>query len=164
MSSRASFPHLVARFFGVLTARPLRPIEQQQVAGWLDNEVEGALFWDQSSADQRHGYIAAAAVAARLPERRDVIRAALLHDVGKRHARLGVIARSFASLVGLFGGSGRGRVAAYLDHGRRAAPELADAGAEAVVVDYARHHHATRPSTIDQATWDLLQAADRASR
>jgi len=29
------------------------------------------------------------------------------------------------------------------------------------VVDFARNHHGTRPETIDEGTWNVLQGADR---
>ena len=156
-----SLPHLVARFFTTLVARPLRPDEQAEVAGWLRSDAERAMFWDQSFADQRHGHAAASHVVAVLPQRRDLIRAALLHDVGKRHARLGVIGRSLASLAAMVGARPRGRAAAYLDHGPAAAAELEAAGSERIVVDFASAHHGDRPVSIDGGDWQVLQAADR---
>jgi hypothetical protein len=156
--------HLVARFFDVATAKRLRPGEQQEVAGWLIDATERDMFWDQPAADQRHGLGAARYVARRQPERIDLIRAALLHDTGKRFARLGIVARSWASLLRLAGKSGRGRVAAYLDHGPLAAAELEAAGAEALVVDFARSHHGERPASISVDDWALLDEADRVRR
>lgn len=157
-------PHLVARFFDVLSARALRPAEQAEVAGWLRSDGERAMFWQQPRADQRHGLAAARHVAARAGDRPELVRAALLHDVGKRHARLGVIGRVVASLVRAFRLRAGGRIRSYIDHGALAAAELEAAGAEPLVVDYARHHHGARPASIPVDDWTLLGMADRARR
>ncbi|HJU50696.1 MAG TPA: hypothetical protein VJ815_00045, partial [Acidimicrobiia bacterium] len=82
-------------------------------------------------------------MAARLPDRRELIRAALLHDLGKRHSGLGVFGRSVVTglaKVGLRRLVDRkgGRAHLYLRHGNLAADELADLGAEPLVVAFAR--------------------------
>ena len=154
--------HLAARFFDVLLARSLRPGEQAEVAALLANQAERSMFWDQSRADQRHGWAAARMVRSTRPDRTDLVRAALLHDVGKRHARLGAVGRSLATVRARLGISLPSRSAFYRDHGRIAAGELDRAGAEPIVVAFAGHHHGGRPSGIAQDDWDLLQAADRA--
>ncbi len=151
--------HLSGRFFAVLAARPPGPREQTEVAGLLRPE-ERRLFWDQPAADQRHGLESARRVLRAAPGRRDLARAALLHDVGKRHARLGPLGRVLASVAALARLPQRGRVAAYLDHGALGAEELAAAGAEPVVVEFARHHHAERPPAFPPEAWALLQRAD----
>lgn len=156
------FIHLAARFFDVLAARPLTPSEQSEVAGLLANDAERSMFWDQSRADQRHGWSAARRVRSVRPDRADLVRAALLHDVGKRHARLGPVGRSLATVQGLFSSSGSSRSARYRDHGRIAARELEQSGAEPLVVAFAGHHHNSRPAGIPQDDWDLLQTADHA--
>lgn len=152
--------HLVQRFFSVVTARPLTPRDQAEVEGLL-RPSERAIFWAQPTADQRHGLAGAHVVLRRMPGRRDLARAALLHDVGKRHVRLGVAGRVVAAVLGSVGVA-PGRLAAYRDHGSIAADELEATGAEPVVVEFARHHHSRCPPTIDPADWELLQAADTA--
>ena len=131
---------------------------------WLDDDAERRMFWDQPGADQRHGLGAARYVAGLHPARRDLIRAALLHDTGKRHARLGILGRVWASLLRVAGRSGRGRIAAYLGHGPAAAAELEARGAEALVVAYARWHHLERPDAISAEDWAVLEQADRVRR
>jgi putative nucleotidyltransferase with HDIG domain len=155
-----SLSHLTGRFFDVLLARPLQDFEQATVGTWL-NELELSLFFAQPRVDQRHGYTAALTVVAGGVSDPTVIRAALLHDVGKRHARLGVIGRVFASLLILFHVPLRGRLLAYQDHGEVAAKELEAMGSEPLIVEFARHHHDERPSIIDVDTWSLLQLADQ---
>ena len=154
--------HLAGRFLDVTLARPLRPAEQSEVAALLRTGAERSMYWDQPRADQRHGLAAARLVRSSLPRRTDLARAALLHDVGKRRARLGPMGRSLATILGRLGIEGPSRFSDYLDHGRIAARELGRAGAEPLVVAFALHHHGDRPEEISREDWDLLQAADRA--
>ena len=154
--------HLAGRLLDVTLARPLRPGEQTEVAKLLTTDAERSMYWDQPRADQRHGLAAARLVRSARPGRTDLARAALLHDVGKRHSRLGPIGRSVATLLGRLGIGVPGRFGDYLDHGRIAALELHRAGAGPLVVTYALHHHRDRPEDISREDWDLLQAADRA--
>jgi putative nucleotidyltransferase with HDIG domain len=151
--------HLTRRFFDVILARPLSPPERAEVKAWLSSD-EAAAFFAQSDADQRHGHSAAATVRAEAPGDAEALRAALLHDIGKRHAGLGVIGRVVASVLILAKAPLRGRLAIYRDHGPVGADELQQLGAEALVVDFARHHHEERPASIEPATWDLLWRAD----
>ena len=152
--------HLATRFFEVLGARPLSPAEQSTVDRWLE-PAERPLFWGQPPEDQRHAFDAAIAVEATATGRTDLVRAALLHDVGKRHSALGVTGRVFASLLRLARMPARGRIAAYLDHGALGAEELQQAGSEPIVVLFARHHHrAKAPAGADTADWAVLRRAD----
>lgn len=152
--------HLVERFFEVAAAKPLGEAEAAKVGQWLGPGLEG-IFSAQGAKDQRHGYEAALVVIDRGVTEPDVIRAALLHDVGKRHARLGISGRILASLLIKLHLPVSRRMAIYRDHGTLAAGELEALGAEPVVVDFARHHHGQRPPTIDRQTWAILQAADQ---
>lgn len=153
--------HLTARFLDVASAPPLEPVEIDQATRWLRPGEDG-LFFAQADADQRHGLEAAREAASQAPDRPDLVRAALLHDVGKRHARLGAIGRVVASLLIKLGWLVRGRVRMYRDHGPLAATELAELGAEPAVVEFARHHHTGRPEGFPMRDWELLVAADRA--
>jgi putative nucleotidyltransferase with HDIG domain len=156
-----SWSHLAGRFLAVATAGPLTPEELRDVEVWLDSEGESGIFWEQSVADQRHGLEAARMVAAARPDRRDLIRAALLHDVGKRQSNLGVIGRSLASLCAKLRLPVRGSWRRYLNHGVLGARELASLGSGTLVVEFARHHHGRRPATIPVDDWEVLQRADR---
>ncbi len=157
----AHFRHLVRRFFEVLGARPLSPAEQAEAARWL-NGAETGLFWSQPVADQRHGLVSARVAAVAAPHRDDLVRAALLHDVGKRHSRLGVVGRSLASLLEILHLPTPGRLGRYLHHGPLGAEELAAAGAEPVVTAFAAFHHDARPPGVDAADWAVLIHADHA--
>jgi putative nucleotidyltransferase with HDIG domain len=155
--------HLLRRFFDVASARPLTASERAAVDVWLPAEVAD-LFFAQAEADQRHGYHAALTVVADDLHDRDVVMAALLHDIGKRHARLGLIGRSVASVLILLGLPLSERMRTYRDHGMVAARELAGLGVPSLVVDFAMHHHGGRPPTIDPAIWDALIDADRPAK
>jgi len=154
-------PHLARRFFGVLAARPLRPAEQAAVARLL-RPGEAGLFWAQQGADQRHGLDCALALLAAAPLRHDLARAALLHDVGKRHAGLGAVGRTLAALAGALHLPAGERAAAYLGHAASGAADLEAAGCEPLVVGFARSHHGPRPDAIPSADWEALCRADRA--
>ena len=159
----SSWSHLAARFLDVLTSRPLAGAEEIAVREWL-RPAELEAFFQQSVADQRHGLNCARFVASRQPNREDLIRSALLHDLGKRHARLGPIGRSLVTAWSKLGGRTRGRANVYVRHGEAGARELDATGAEALVRDFARYHHEERPQSIPEADWELLQAADRSPR
>jgi putative nucleotidyltransferase with HDIG domain len=133
------------------------------VIRWLPSEPAD-LFFAQSKADQRHGYHAALTVIAAGADDSDVIMAALLHDVGKRHARLGIIRRSIASVMILLGLPLTARMEVYRDHGMVAARELAGLSLPSLVVDFAMHHHGERPPTIDPRVWNALVAADQPTK
>lgn len=152
--------HLTARFFDVVTSRPLDPGERQAVRRWIGDGPCLEAFFAQPVADQRHGYQAGLHVLARSPERKDLLRAAVLHDIGKRHARLGSLGRVVASVVLRLGLPLTPRLALYRDHGVLAAAEMS--GEADVVVEFARHHHSRRPASIPADEWAVLQAADRA--
>lgn len=126
---------------------------------WLDEPL-AELFFAQGPADQRHGYEAAGIVAASESAGVEMIQAAALHDIGKRQASLGVIGRTLASLAILFRLPLTRRMAVYRDHGAVAAEELEAAGAPKLVVDFARHHHGSRPESIDPDDWAVLVLAD----
>jgi hypothetical protein len=156
----AHLRHLVRRFFRGLSARRLRPAEQAEAARLLRRE-EVVLFWRQSPADQRHALACARAVLGRGASNPEVARAALLHDVGKGAAGIGVAGRVLATVLSLARLPAPARLGAYLAHGPIGADELAAVGCEPLVVAYARHHHGARPPSIGSDDWDLLRAADR---
>ncbi|MBI5158022.1 MAG: hypothetical protein HZA58_08440 [Acidimicrobiia bacterium] len=155
-----SLPHLVRRFFGSLRARRPRPRDQIDIAAILHGEA-ARLFAAQRPMDQHHALRTARQVEIAAPHRPDLVRAALLHDVGKAHSDLGVVGRSLASLCALARIPTRGRFAAYLDHGRLGAADLAAAGESGIEVAFAAHHHVTEsPAAIDPSDWALLRTAD----
>lgn len=156
-----SWRHLGSRFFGSLRARDLDPAEIDQL-GSLLSDAEFALFMSQEPLDRRHG-LEAARVARDAGASEEIARAAALHDVAKRHARLGIPGRVLASLCIKLRLPLRGRFRMYRDHGPIGAAELLAVGAPAIAVSYARSHHGPRPSDIDVETWALLDAADAGS-
>ncbi|MFZ0013018.1 MAG: hypothetical protein WAL25_02775 [Acidimicrobiia bacterium] len=156
--------HLIRRFFDVARARPLSSAERAEVAGRLTDDLT-TLFFDQPGCDQRHGYQAALSVVADGVTDNGVIVAALMHDVGKRHSRLGLIGRSVASVMILMRLSRLpDRVAAYRDHGVTGARDLGRAGAPALAIDFALHHHGRRPPSIAPDTWKVLVKADEPAK
>ena len=122
---------------------------------------EWSAFCEQAIADQRHGYSAARVVDAALDANRSAVRAALLHDIGKRHARLGLLGRVFASVAIRLHLPLWPRARTYRDHGPIGSQELSDWGAESLVVEFARTHHASRPPQIEPAVWQALRESDK---
>lgn len=119
---------------------------------------EPALFFAQSHADQRHGLETARAVKGS----RQSMRAALLHDAGKRHARLGPVGRVLATILEAIGVPLRGRFAQYAGHGELAWRELSDIEESELILGYVRHHHGERPAGYPAESWSALLDADSA--
>jgi len=159
--SDQSLVHLASRFLDVVFARSLTAGERDLVSGWLRSDTEADLFWSQATADQRHGLQSASAVAERLPDRIDLVRASLFHDVGKTRAGLGVLGRTTAAVVSHLGLVVSSRQSDHLRHGEIGARLLSEAGCDGVVVEFARHHHGDRPLSIEPSDWESLVAADR---
>jgi hypothetical protein len=147
--------HLVARFFRSLRPIPPTRTDDEWVAGFL-TPAEQALYAAMPTGDRRHAVDGARATAESVPEpfRTDAVEAALVHDVGKRHARLGVVGRSFATGIGwvvrgdarrtaLAGRQGwLGRAGRYLRHDPVGAAEVEAAGGSPLAVAWtAGHHH-----------------------
>ena len=149
--------HLAKRFFGVLRSRPLGPGDQDEVRQALSRE-EAALFWQQQFIDQRHAYD----VARRVDQatgNADAKAAALLHDVGKSHSRLGPVARSMATLLAALRIPLPASWARYRAHGELGAQDLEAVGARPLAVAFAAGE-----ATGDRYVWDALVAADNGTR
>ena len=140
-------------------AEPLSDAELAQVTDWLDPKLLD-LFKRQQPADQRHGLECANRILAEAPDRLDLIPAALLHDVAKRHAHLGPVGRTLATVTGAASLPKPRRWTTYLDHPLLSAIELEAAGADRLTVDFTRNQDASRPSSIDEESWRLLRLGD----
>jgi len=110
--------------------------------------------------------------------RREVIAAALLHDVGKVESSFGTFSRVVVTVGAMAAGrprllrwagepsrgdhpSLRARVGLYLTHDRLGANLLQDSGSEALTVSWAAEHHlAPERWTVDAAVGSALKAAD----
>lgn len=147
--------HLVKRFFGMLVpVGPRRGHEEWARAQLLPSEQE--LWLLMSRADRRHAAAVARRVQTALAERatRPVLAAALLHDVGKTDAHLGVYGRVVATLsckavhrdpdVIKAWTRTRGftrRVGLYLQHPKLGGDMLGLAGSDPLTEAWAREHH-----------------------
>jgi hypothetical protein len=174
--SRAT--HLVRRFVGAL--RPWGPsaADDRWVHGVLA-EAEYDLWVKMPGHDRRHSVGVARRVEARLavtPEAGDDrwLAAALLHDVGKLDAGLGVVARVGATLAGAAAGhdaadawsTRRGltrRVGLYLRHPELGATRIRLVGGRDEAARWAGAHHrpdAVAASGLPPVVADALLAAD----
>ena len=143
-----------------MTAQPLSPAEQAAVASILA-AAERTLFWSQSTQDQRHAFDTMRRAEVRMADR-TVVRAALLHDVGKGLVRLGAVGRSLATVADALHVPLRGRYATYRRHGALGAELLASAGSEMLVVEFAKRHPDPDPGPCDPEAWRALLEADHA--
>jgi hypothetical protein len=168
--------HYVRRFFTSLSRRPPRP-EDEAWAESLVTPAAYALFARLSNTDRRHLVQSARLVAAELPAEADRVwvQAALLHDVGKFDAHLGVFGRVAATVAAAAVGDERardwagrpgwqGRLGTYQCHDDIGAAEIRAAGGpEDASVWSELHHHRDQfaDAAIPPAILRVLDAADR---
>jgi hypothetical protein len=153
-----TLPHLVRRFIGTITAKPLTAPEQDRVAALLA-PGEAALFWAQAPADRRHAYDTMARTEA-VSDDSTVLAAALLHDVGKVAGSRNALARSLATVLDALGWPMPAAMRRYRDHGQIGAELLEATGASTLAVDFARRHPSADPRGVDPRLWAVLLAAD----
>ena len=155
--------HLVRRFLGSLSPRPLDPVDDAWVRARLLPGEQG--LWDRMPrADRKH-----AAGVAREVDRlldgadRPVIAAAALHDVGKVASGFGTFARVGATVAATVVDRERasGRLGDYLRHDRLGAELLEAAGSDPLTVAWAREHHLPPDRwSVPADVGDALAAAD----
>lgn len=152
--------HLIKRFFGVVASRSLSPEEQAWVNRMLRPDL-AQLYWQQAAIDQRHAYDVARRTEGALGKDDAALTAALLHDVGKRHSRAGVIGRSLATILDGLRLPLPADWRKYRDHEQLGAADLARQGADLLTVAFAAGR---RPATdeVESRVWDALIAADDA--
>ena len=172
--------HLGRRFVRALW--PGRPRERD--AAWVAGILEPAelgLWRSLPNHEQRYTIRVAKDVEARLAGTEYAgeprwIAAALLHDVGKLDAGLGVVGRSVATVMGAVAGSARvdrwgqtsgfrRRAAWYLHHDDGGAVRIRAAGGREEAARWASaHHHRSRwpASGVPIPVAEALEAADNA--
>jgi HD domain len=152
---------------------------------WAESQLlegERSLWRTMPSADRRH----AVGVARRVDEalardtgeagdtvdRRPVLAAALLHDVGKTVSGLGTYGRVIATLSAAVGGRDQAEawsttrgftrnVGLYLRHPELGADQLALAGSDPLTVAWAREHHLPAERwTVPPDLGEILKTAD----
>jgi hypothetical protein len=175
-----SWHHLAGRFFGALS--PAGPPDDDE-AWALSSLLEGeqSLWARMSGPDRRHAVgVARETVQLLQPGSppREVVAAALLHDVGKVESGLGTFARVGVTVAAMAAGrdrllawsasaapqsppSWRARTGMYLAHDGLGADLLQSAGSDELTVTWAREHHLPSARwTIDGRVADALKEAD----
>lgn len=157
--------HLTRRFLASL--RPSAPTEVQQA--WARARLTGAewAIWSaQPDADRRHSVCVAEDLVDRHADAPSwVVAAALLHDVGKTDAVLGVAGRVVAGMLALVGvRRAPGRIGRHLRYPAIGAEWLARAGSDPRVVAWAAQHHEPATTWTVPTPWaGRLAAADERS-
>jgi hypothetical protein len=175
-SEFGSFRHLAQRFFGALLPAGPSPDDEAWARRWL-LPGEQRLWSAMSGPDRRHAVGVARRAIALLegigvtPPDREVVAAALLHDVGKVEAGLGTFARVGVTLAAMAvgrarlaaaGGAGlRRRVALYLSHDAVGGRLLQQAGSQQFTWAWAEQHHLPAGRwTVDRRLGTALKEAD----
>ncbi len=166
--------HYVRRFFTSLSRRPPAPADER----WAESLVspgEWQLFRRLSNTDRRHLIHSARMVEDHQPPVDAIwVHAALMHDVGKFDARLGVFGRSAATVIATVSGPNRmaawasrpgwrGRIGRYQRHGEIGAAEIrAVGGAEEAAIWSELHHYPDRffAAPVPAEVLAVLDAAD----
>lgn len=168
--------HRARRFFATAFGSGPGGDEDEWAGTWL-TEREQVLFRRMRASDRAHSVAVARAVEAHLQARagvpeRWVVVAALLHDVGKTIADLGVYGRTVATLSGWIGGADMAehwadttgftrKVGLYMQYPRLGADLLEINGSDPRVVAWAREHHLPEEDwTVPLEEARLLAAAD----
>ncbi len=147
MSTHVHVRHLVRRFVGSLSRRPLDAGDDLWATSFMTH-AEARLWHLMPSPDRRHAVEVARRFLANRPEAsRDEVAAACLHDVGKIESRLGTFGRVIATVVG----RRTVRFRAYHDHEEIGARWLEERGSSAATVALIRR---TGPAA------SALEAAD----
>lgn len=168
--------HYVRRFFTSLSRRPPDPADDAWVRATV-TDTEWPLYARLGNQDRRHSAFSGRELVRILGPDTDpvLVRASVLHDVGKVHADLGTIGRSISTVLTYTLGARRvqgwadrpgfrGRCGRYETHSERGAAELREAGSPAVVVAWAaEHHHPDRLATAGLSAAEIaaLARADR---
>ena len=159
-----SVRHLAARFFGALS--PAGPgADDERWALALLGPGEHELWRRMGGPDRRHAIaVARAAVPLLEPDPgREVLAAALLHDVGKVDAGLGTFGRVAVTVATVALGRERlrGRARRYVEHDRIGGALLRAAGSDPFTIAWAEQHHLPPERwTLDRATAEALKEAD----
>ncbi|HVN52243.1 MAG TPA: hypothetical protein VMT43_12455 [Acidimicrobiales bacterium] len=171
----ARLGHLTRRFFGSLRpGGPRRADVEWVVTQLLPSELD--LWRSMSGPDRRHSVVVARRVELRLGHEatREVLAAALLHDVGKTQAGLGTYGRVIATVSGAAVGRDpetikawtrtRGftrRVGLYLQHPKLGGDLLGMAGSDPLTEAWARQHHSPPEDwTLPPEIAEVLHEAD----
>jgi hypothetical protein len=174
--------HLVARFFRTLRSDAPTAADDSWATSML-TVGERRLFAAMGASDRRHAIDGARWVEAWAVERSvresircDAVEAALVHDVGKRHAHLGVLGRSNATVLGWFvrsdgrrtalaeRGGWPGRAGQYLRHDAVGAAEVAAADGSPLAIAWTAVHHDPSQFASLPAPQEVAEALDAADR
>lgn len=165
--------HLSKRFFTSLWPGGPKGTDDEWARSFL-TDAQVALWRQMSGTDQRHAVGVARRVERGLGHEatEPVMAAALLHDVGKVDAGLGVYGRVIATVSGAVAGRDAAqdwvkaggftrRVGLYLQHPRYSGDMLGMADSDAFTESWGREHHLPEEEwTVDVELGRVLRDAD----
>lgn len=163
--------HRVWQFLQALTARPLTAVEQREVAEVL-SPVQQALFRQMLTGDQRHSLNVMHTLTAMGLTTRDLLVAALLHDIGKSRFHLYLWERVMVVVIRAFGPAAASRwgkrqstgwrrpFAIYQQHAQWGAEMAMAAGCSPLTVELIQKHHDRGESQGGSELLHALHLAD----
>lgn len=163
----------VEQFLRALTAQHTVSEKSVKRAARILSPEARALFIQQAPQDQRHALSVYETLLERGHSNRDLLVAALLHDVGKAASPASplqrgffVLAERFAPraldrLVSAMAGDEEGPLVAYANHAEIGARRAEEAGCSPLTVELIRHHE--RPLEACRTERDHLLAALQAA-
>ena len=153
----------LGQFQRSIRAENLTSNQQSEIQATL-SELEFALFNRQSAADKQHAYTVMTTLKTAGYEEKDLLAAALLHDVGKTYGQMSWWDRSVVVLAEALTpslaakwshGSGEGWSRPFVIKAKHAdwgAEAAAKAGSRLLTVDLIRFHHQANPDRGHQTS------------
>mgnify|MGYP001212247910 CR=1 FL=1 len=170
--NRTQLAHLVRRFFTSL-GRTSPDVPDVIWAKGILLEPEFELWEKMTPSDQRHSIAVAQMAGNELPDDVTVVRAGLLHDVGKIAVRSGLITRVLAAITKPLvtqhridrWSRGKGPLATlgvFMAYPQLGASMLREAGSDEFIVRWATEHHLPAAQwTVERTRAEVLQRADQ---
>ncbi|MEC9113928.1 MAG: HD domain-containing protein [Actinomycetota bacterium] len=170
--NRTQLAHLTRRFLTSLRRKAPDPSDVDWAKGIL-LKSEFALWEKMSASDQKHSIAVAKMARNELPHDAVIIRAGLLHDIGKTAVRSGVVIRVAAAIAKPLANQdtinrwsqGKGPLAtlgALMAYPQLGASMLREVGSDEFIVRWATEHHLPAAEwTVERTRAEVLQRADQ---
>ena len=171
IGNKTQLTHLARRFFTSLGRKAPDPLDVAWVKEVLV-EPEFELWAKMSAPDQKHSISVAKMARNELPHDVTIVRAGLLHDIGKIAVRSGLITRILAAVMKPLATQDRidswargngpfASLGAFMTYPQIGASMLRGIGSDEFIVRWATEHHLPATEwTVERARAEVLQRAD----